>query len=140
LLTRKQYMSNSFEGQQKISQLITNDVSAQNPSTIDILSSLKLIGHFEDAGVQKTVAGQIAQKEIEYLKLGMQAVQNNPALSNKFGNGFSGAMAVSQLLKQKQSERIYDDIMNSILETSTTFKKDNVIKTLNSGSGAAIAP
>jgi hypothetical protein len=133
-------MSNSFEGQQKISQLITNDVSAQNPSTIDILSSLKLIGHFEDAGVQKTVAGQIAQKEIEYLKLGMTAIQSNPALSNKFGNGFSGSMAVAQLLKQKQSERIYDDIMNSILETSDVFKKDNVIKGLNNGSGVAIKP
>lgn len=132
-------MSNSFEGQQKISQLVANDITAQNPNTIDILSSLKLISHFESDGAKDTVAGRIAQKEIEYLKLGMEAVQNNPALANKFGNGFAGASAVSQLLKQKQSERIYDDIMNSILEGSEAFKKDTVIGNLNAGSKSAIA-
>ena len=131
-------MANSYESQQKLNSLVANDVTPQL-STVDVLSSLKLISHFESPDVRKTVAGEIAQKEIEYLKLGFQAVRDNPALSDKFGNGFQGGMAVASLLKAKQAERVYDDIIGKILETNDSTKLNNVIGRLNKGAGGAIS-
>ena len=107
----------SFEAERKLEQLVTNDLNPQL-STIDILSSLKLISHFEgkisDGDDNPTT--KIAKEELKYLGLAMKALNDNPALSTRFGHGFSGAMAVSGLLKQRQSERVYKNIIDGVLD------------------------
>ena len=110
----------SFEAEKKIEGLIANDLSPQL-STIDILSSLKLISHFESkiAENDDNPTTKIAKEELKYLGLAMTALNDNPALSQRFGHGFSGAMAVSGLLKQRQSERVYKNIIDGVLDTGT---------------------
>ena len=110
----------SFEAERKIESLIANDLSPQL-STIDVLSSLKLISHFEGK-IQEgsdTPTTKIAKEELKYLGLAMSALENNPSLSQRFGSGFSGAMAVSGLLKQRQSERVYKQIIDGVLDSGT---------------------
>ena len=115
----------SFEAEKKLEGLIANDTAPQL-STIDILSSLKLISHFEskieDGDRNPTTA--IAKEELKYLGLAMKALEGNPALSQRFGNGFSGAMAVSGLLKQRQSERVYKNIIDGVLDSGSAVGLD----------------
>jgi hypothetical protein len=131
-------MANSFDSQQKLEQLITNDTTP-SMSTIDILSSLKLINHFEDKikADDKSASTQIAHEELRYLKLGMESLKSNPSLSNRFGSGFEGAMAITSLLKQRQAERVYEGIINKVLDGDASLNVDVVTKRLN-GEGAAI--
>ena len=60
----------SFEAEKKIEQLISNDLNPQL-STIDILSSLKLISHFEQkiADGDDNPSTSIAKEELKYLGL-----------------------------------------------------------------------
>jgi hypothetical protein len=135
-MTDQTASADSFGAQQKLAQFITNDMNPVQ-STQNILASLKLISHFENADEDLTTT-KIAKEELKYLALAMGAIQSNPALSQKFGNGFAGAQAVSGLLKQQQSERVYKDILNNILEQNDGTSLANTIGKINGGS--AITP
>ena len=107
----------SFEAEKKIEGLIANDLSPQL-STIDVLSSLKLISHFEEKieADDTNPTTKIAKEELKYLGLAMKALEDNPSLTQRFGSGFSGAiMAVSGLLKQRQSERVCRSIIDKVI-------------------------
>ena len=94
----------------KIQQTIGGDVT-KTLSTIDVLSSLKAVNFFARGENVDPVVKAIADKEIEYLKLAMKAIAEQPALSMKFGNGFEGALAVSGLIKQKVGEHTYHELL-----------------------------
>ena len=63
----------------------------------------------------------------------------NPSLSNKFGKGFSGAMAISGLLKQAQAKRSFDAIMDGILESDQTTKLSETLKNINDSKGSVFS-
>jgi hypothetical protein len=133
-------MASSFDQQQKLNQLIAGE-NDPNMTTIDILSSLKLISHFEtqiDEGKDNATAA-IAQEELKYLNAGMKALKTNPALSSRFGSGFQGAMSIAGLLKTKQSERVYDSIIGKILDDNIGTL-ESVVNSVNvrGGAGGAI--
>ena len=132
----------SYDSEKKLESLISNDLSPQL-STIDILSSLKLIGHFEEKITSDPDAptSKIAAEELKYLGLAMKALNDNPALSTRFGNGFSGAMAVSGLLKQRQSERVYKNIIDSVLDTGVKegLDLDTSVSRVNRGGSGSTA-
>jgi len=136
-------MASSYENQLKLQQLIDNNTTP-GQSTIDILSSLKLISYFEDSKNASTAAGTVAQEEIKWLKAGMSALKDNPALTNRFGSGFEGAVAISNLLKQKSSECVYDSILEGVLESKASgdlgLDLASALKRANNGflGGAAI--
>ncbi len=55
--------------------------------------------------VQDKTISEIARNEIKYLRAGMEAIADSPALSGRFGNGFEGALAVSGVIKSRASEQ-----------------------------------
>jgi len=132
-------MASSFDQQQKLNQLIAGE-NDPNMTTIDILSSLKLINHFENQikNNDDNASTLIAQEELKYLNAGMKALKNNPALSSRFGSGFQGAMSIAGLLKTKQSERVYDSIIGKILDDNVGTLED-VVKSVNVRGGTATA-
>ena len=81
-------------------------------STVDILASLKALDH----EYRNDVVGEIAKNEKAYLTQAMNAINNNAMLSLKFGNGLEGAMAVAGLLKQRNSQRIYEQALDPYAE------------------------
>ena len=81
-------------------------------STVDILASLKALDHT----YTNDVVGEIARNEKAYLTQAMNAINNNAMLSLKFGNGLEGAMAVAGLLKQRNSQRIYEQALDPYAE------------------------
>lgn len=115
-------MSDSFAKQKFLEDSFAGDVTP-TMSTIDILSSLKLlnqtkelIGNDEDAPLAK-----IASEEIKYLDAAMKALTDNPLFQDKFGSGFNGAMQLSGLLKAHHSKMVYDHIMNGVIGSSDKF-------------------
>ena len=130
----------TYDSEKKIEGLISNDLSPQL-STIDILSSLKLIGHFENQIEEHPdkATSKVAKEELKYLGLAMKALEDNPALTSRFGSGFAGAMAVTGLLKQRQSERTYKKIIDDILDTPDSgLDLDTSVVRVNNKSGKAI--
>ena len=92
-------------------------------TTIDILASLKSINHFQDilntkkaTGKELTGAEKIAGHELKYLNMGAQAVGENGIWRERFGGGLQGAMAMAELLKQRESERITKALLDDHLE------------------------
>ena len=77
-------------------------------STVDILASLKAL----DCDHKDEAIAEIGKNEKAYLSQAMAAINNNAMLSLKFGNGLEGAMAVAGLLKQRNSQRIYEQALD----------------------------
>jgi hypothetical protein len=117
----------TYEQNQKLAQMVTNDTTP-TMSTIDVLSSLKLIKGFQETKDEDNSAQKIANEELKYLDLAMKSINNHPELSSKFGTDFSGAMALTGLLKQQQSKRVYEDIFNNILENNDATNLASVKK------------
>jgi alanine-alpha-ketoisovalerate/valine-pyruvate aminotransferase len=46
----------------------------------------------------------------------MDAINSNAMLSLMFGNSLEGAMAVAELLKQRNSQRIYEKVLEPFAE------------------------
>ena len=65
-----------------------------------------------DHDYQNPIVAEIARNEKSYLTQAMNAINNNPMLSLKFGNGLEGSMAVAGLLKQRNSQRIYEQALD----------------------------
>ena len=120
-------MTDSYSAEKKIEQVVVND---QNPSmtTIDILASLKSINHFQsiidDKRVQNTPltgAEMIAQHELKYLSMGANAIGSDGIWRERFGGGLQGAMAMSELLKARESERVTKKLLDDQLGGTDTL-------------------
>ena len=90
---------------------VAGDVS-KTLSTVDILASLKAL----DYDHKNEAIAEIARNEKAYLSQAMAAINQNAMLSLKFGNGLEGAMAVAGLLKQRNSQRIYEKALDPFAE------------------------
>ena len=90
-----------------IQNSVAGDVT-KTLSTVDILASLKALDYeHKDEGI-----ATIARSEKAYLTQAINAINSNAMLSLKFGNGLEGAMAVAGLLKQRNSQRIYEPALD----------------------------
>jgi len=120
-------MTDSYSAEKKIEQVVVND---QNPSmtTIDILASLKSINHFQSIIDDKRVhstpltgAEMIAQHELKYLSMGAEAIGKDGIWRERFGGGLQGAMAMSELLKARESERVTKKLLDDQLGGTDTL-------------------
>jgi len=95
---------------------LQNNIGASNLpvlSSIDTLASLKAIDYFNKRTSPDDVIGQIARSELAFLTQGMEAVSTNPFLSQKFGSGLEGAMAIANLIKLRSSENMYNKVIDT---------------------------
>ena len=129
-------MTDSYSAEKKIEQVVVND---QNPSmtTIDILASLKSINHFQSIlddkkGNGLTGAEKIAAHELKYLSMGAEAIGSDGIWRERFGGGLQGAMAMSELLKARESERVTKQLLDEQLGGTDTLN-EAVAKTRGGG-------
>lgn len=127
-------MSDSFAKQKFLEDSFAGDVTP-TMSTIDILSSLKLLNQTKElikSDVDAPLA-KIADEEIKYLDAAMHALTKNPLFRDKFGSGFSGAMQLSGLLKAHHSKMVYDKIMDDTITKNGRFNIDDFVAKRNRG-------
>lgn len=115
---------------------LQNTIAGDNTkplSTIDTLASLKALNFFAKGGsdIDATI-GQIAQNEVAYLKAGMKAINDNPMLSLRFGNDLQASMTIASLLKQRNSQRIYEQTLD--VYAKEVVNKEAELLTANSKS------
>ena len=127
----------------QLERSVANDTTP-SLSSVDVLSSLKLFGTLKKQLVDSTSEAEkkIIGEELKYLDSAMEAVSRNHMLSSKFGGGFGAAMAVAELMKERQSERIYQHIIDKSLDEYVglegdlkPFETDNYVKKYNGGKG-----
>ena len=136
-------MTDSYATEKKIEHLVTNDVHP-SMTTIDILASLKSINHFEKEFKGKSVddltgSELLAKNELKYLTMGSKAVGKDGLWKDRFGGGLQGAMAMAELLKARESERITKLLLDEQLEESGS-KLAEAAKKVNRGKAVNINP
>lgn len=98
-------------------------------STIDVLSSLKALNYFQQSsGINPTIKA-IADNETEYLKASMSAINSSPLLRMKFGNDFNACMAITNLLKQENARKMYENTLAPFAEMIKNDKDAGLLKT-----------
>jgi hypothetical protein len=109
-------MSDPFTAQKQLESLMTGDTTP-NMSTVDILSSLKLLNNIMEIDKASPVY-RVANEETKYLSAAMHAISSNQMLSDKFGSGFQGSMTLAGLLKSTHAKQVFDLTMANVLEMS----------------------
>ena len=107
----------SYQTEKSLASLISGDTTSAL-STVDTLSSLKLLRDLaaesqnvnDKASIQKCI-----QNETRYLRTALHALQNVPALQNKFGQGLGAALSLANVLRGKHKEKTYDNIITGSL-------------------------
>ena len=96
----------SYQTEKNLASLISGDTTSAL-STVDTLSSLKLlrdlaVGSANDG--DKTSIQQCIQTETRYLRTALKALQANPALQNKFGQGLGAALSLANVLRESETQ------------------------------------
>ena len=112
-------MTTSYQTEKNLASLISGDTTSAL-STVDTLSSLKLLRDLAERsandGDKKSIQ-QCIQTETRYLRIALKSLQANPALQSKFGQGLGAALSLANVLREKHSEKTYDAIISTALET-----------------------
>ena len=62
----------------------------------------------------------IAREEIKYLEAAMKAISTNSGLQSKFGSGFEGVQELANIIKQRQSQRVFESVLEDVLENANS--------------------
>ena len=112
--------STSYQTEKNLASLISGDTTSAL-STVDTLSSLKLLRDLATDSKNprdKASIQQVIQTETRYLRTAIHALQNVPALQNKFGQGLGAALSLANVLREKHSEKTYDNIITGTLTSA----------------------
>ena len=70
---------------------------------------------FHDPGTAEYKAlRRIGQTETKWLVQGVRALENSKMLQEKLGRSFSAASTVADLLRRRESERVYNDTLDTV--------------------------
>lgn len=128
--------------QSKLNEVnISNEYSTPGVTQLGTLSTLKLLKQAKEISQGDDNIAKIAQEEIKYLEAAMKAIASNNGLKSKFGSGFSGVQELADIIKKRQSERVFAQVMDSVIEeadneggnkaTEGKFNLANILKSQN---------
>ena len=108
-------------------------------STVDSLSTLKLLSHWDDTALAnvKRARKAVTNNELGYLRAGMLGVQVR-SICDKLGRDFNGAMALAGLLKSRQAGRLSNNLLDDVLEQNRTTRLAILLQTLQEGTDLLI--
>ena len=95
-------MSDTYAASKQINAQLSNiNAGVQALSTVDSLSTLKLLSHFDCNAPANIKAAQakVTNNELAYLRAGMLGVQNIKQLGDRLGRDLQGSMALANLLR-----------------------------------------
>ena len=110
----------SFDEMRGISRRLAGDKSAGQQPTADSLTSLNLLkGIFAPGSREANQITALQKSSSKHLLAGIAAM-NGPRggqLQELFGNAsFQSASVLGQLIEQRESQRIYEDTLNTCLD------------------------
>jgi hypothetical protein len=126
-------MSDTYAASKQINAQLSNiNAGGQALSTVDSLSTLKLLSHFNDSSPANVKAAQakVTSNELAYLRAGMLGVQNIKQLGDKLGRDLNGSMALASLLKNRQADRVSNTLLDLVLQQNASTQLQNTVKSL----------
>jgi hypothetical protein len=126
-------MSDTYAASKQIAASLSNiNAGGQALSTVDSLSTLKLLSHFDDNAPANVKAAQakVTSNELAYLRAGMLGVQNIKQLGDKLGRDLNGSMALANLLRNRQADRVSNTLLDLVLQQNASTQLQNTVKSL----------
>ena len=126
-------MSDTYAASKQINAQLSNiNAGGQALSTVDSLSTLKLLSHFDDSSPANVKAAQakVTSNELAYLRAGMLGVNNIKQLGDKLGRDLQGSMALANLLRNRQADRVSNTLLDLVLQQNASTQLNNSVKQL----------
>ena len=126
-------MSDTYAASKQINQQLSNiNAGGQALSTVDSLSTLKLLSHFDSNAPANVKAAQakVTSNELSYLRAGMLGVQNIKQLGDRLGRDLQGSMALANLLRNRQADRVSNSLLDLVLQQNASTNLQNTVKEL----------
>ena len=126
-------MADTYAASKQINQQLSNiNAGGQALSTVDSLSTLKLLSHFDDNAPANIKAAQakVTNNELAYLRAGMLGVQNIEQLGDRLGRDLQGSMALANLLRNRQADRVSNTLLDLVLQQNASTQLQNTLKSL----------
>ena len=132
--------SDTYAASKNINAQLSN-INSNGPSlsTVDSLSTLKLLSHFDNTAPANVERAQkaVTDNELGYLRAGMLGVQVR-SIGDKLGRDLNGAMALAGLLKSRQADRLSNNLLDAVLEQNKTTRPVPSLQKLQEGTDVAI--
>jgi hypothetical protein len=132
-------MADTYAASKQINAQLSNiNAGGQALSTVDSLSTLKLLSHFDSNAPANVKAAQakVTSNELAFLRAGMLGVQNIKQLGDRLGRDLQGSMALANLLRNRQADRVSNTLLDLVLQQNASTQLENTVKSL--GGDAAI--
>jgi hypothetical protein len=126
-------MSDTYAAPKQINAQLSNlNAGGQALSTVDSLSTLKLLSHFDDNAPANVKAAQakVTNNELAYLRAGMLGVQSMKQLGDRLGRDLNGSMALANLLQNCQADRVSNTLLDLVLQQNSSTNLQNTVKSL----------
>ena len=126
-------MSDTYAASKKVNAQLSNiNAGGQALSTVDSLSTLKLLSHFDSNAPANIKAAQakVTNNELAYLRAGMLGVQNIKQLGGRLGCDLQGSMALANLLRNRQADRVSNTLLDLVLQQNASTQLNNTVKQL----------
>ena len=120
-------------------QLSNINSNGPSPSTVDSLSTLKLLSHWDETepAYVKWIQKAVTNNELGYLRAGMMGVQVW-SIDDKLGRDLNGTMALAEPLKSRQANRLSNNMLDDVLEQNKTIRLATSLQALQKGTDLAI--
>ena len=126
-------MSDTYAASKQINAQLSNiNAGGQALSTVDSLSTLKLLSHFDSSASAKvkTAQAKVTSNELSYLRADMLGVNTVKQLGDKLGTDLNGAMALASLLRNRQADRVSNTLLDLVLQQNSSTNLQNTVKSL----------
>ena len=111
-------MADTYAVSKQIDQQLSNiNAGGAALSTVDSLSTLKLLSHFDDNAPAniKAAHAKVTNNELAYLREGMLGVNSIKQLGDRLGRDLQGSMALANLLWNRQAGCVSNTLLDLLL-------------------------
>ena len=104
-------------------------------STVDSLSTLKLLSYADDYAPSNVQAAQakVSSNELAYLMAGMLGVNPIKQLGDRLGRDLQGSMALASLLRNWQADRVFNTLLDLELQQNASTQLDKTVEVFGGG-------
>ena len=126
-------MADTYAASKQINQQLSNiNAGGAALSTVDSLTTLKILSHFDDNALANIKAAQVkvTNNELAYSRAGMLGVNSIEQLGDRLGRDFQGSMALANFLRNRQADRVYNTLLDLVLQQNASTQLNKSVASL----------
>ena len=117
-------MADTYDKQQRLQAGVASFVDPGS-TTLDVLGSITSMMKIYDKDSDEYKAlEQTAKRETAFLTSGAIALQSSPLLQQRLGTGLAACAQVSELLKRRQAETLYNKVAEGLISQTSLITFD----------------